>query len=434
MLSESTHASILTRRGLIGSLPIILAGQTKRPNILILYSDDQRADTIGAWGNRYIDTPNLDLLVKRGISFRNCYNQGGHQPAVCVASRAMLMSGKSLWRATAKDGLNGPLMPERFAEAGYRTFFTGKWHNGAETLNRSFQAGGLVHLGGMGPQIQPKLQNFGSAQNESRNGRATPLFADSLITYLKSSIKDQKPFFAYCAFTAPHDPRQAKPEDSKRYQSREVPLPRPWFSAPKADNGELLIRDEMVVPAPRTREQCQKELADYYGLISELDENIGRILKTLEDQSQLENTIVVFAADNGLAMGAHGLMGKQSMYEHSIKVPLIMAGPVLRVHTETKPAYLYEVYSRLCRAVGLSVPPAVEAPGAPMYFGYRDFQRAVRMGSRKMTWSGKTIEQYELAKDPYEEHNLWGTSNAWPEAPFVALKAQAAKRFGDSKV
>lgn len=433
MLSEATCPAKPTRRALLASLPLVLTGQTKRPNILILHSDDQRADTIGAWGNRYIDTPNLDRLVKCGVSFRNCYNQGGHQPAVCVASRAMLMSGKSLWRATAKDGLNGPLMPERFAEAGYRTFFTGKWHNGAETLNRSFQSGGLVHLGGMGPQIQPKLQNFRSSRTESRNGRATPLFADSLQDYLRSSVNDQKPFFAYCAFTAPHDPREARPEDSKRYRSRGIPLPRPWFPAPQTDNGELSIRDEMVVPPPRTREQYSKELADYYGLISELDENIGRILKTLEDQSRLENTIVVFAADNGLAMGAHGLMGKQSMYEHSIKVPLIMAGPGIRNQTDRKPAYLYELYSRLCKAVDLSVPSEVEAPGAPMYFAYRDFQRAIRIGSRKMTWSAKAIEQYDLELDPHEEHNLSGTSEAWPDAPFLTRRAQAAKHFGDPK-
>lgn len=421
----------MTRRAILGGLPAVLPGQQKRPNVLILHSDDQRADTIGAWGNRYIDTPNLDRLVKRGVSFRNCYNQGGHQPAVCVASRAMLMSGKSLWRATGSEGLNGLLLPERFAEAGYRSFFTGKWHNGAATLNRSFQTGGLVHLGGMGPQIHPKLQDFGTTQASERDGRATPLFAYSLQKYLKSTVKDQKPFFAYCAFTAPHDPREARPEDSKRYQSRELPLPRPWFPSPPADNGELLIRDEMVVPAPRTREQCHKELADYYGLITEMDENIGRILKTLEEQSQLENTIVVFAADNGLAMGAHGLMGKQSMYEHSIRVPLIMAGPGIQSGTESKPVYLYELYSRLCRETGLSVPPSVEGPGAPLYFGYRNFQRAVRIGSRKMSWSAKSIEQYDLAIDPYEEHNLFGTAKAWPEAPFLEAKLRAKQHFGD---
>ena len=431
MLSEALKLSTLSRRALMGALPAVITGQQKRPNVLILYSDDQRADTIGAWGKRFIDTPNLDQLVRRGVSFRNCYNQGGHQPAVCVASRAMLMSGKSLWRATAKDGLNGPLLPERFAEAGYRTFFTGKWHNGAETLNRAFQTGGLVHLGGMGPQIQPKLQNFGSSQASQRDGRATALFTSSLESYLKSTINTQKPFFAYCAFTAPHDPRESRPEDSKRYRSRELPLPRPWFPSPQTDNGELEIRDEMVIPAPRTREQCHKELADYYGLITELDENIGRILKCLEDQSQLENTIIVFAADNGLAMGAHGLMGKQSMYEHSLKVPLIMAGPGIRTRTETKPVYLFEVYSRLCQAAGLSVPGSVEGPGAQMYYGYRDIQRAVRIGNQKMAWSGKSIEQFNLSADPYEEHNLWGTARAWPEAQFLSAKAQAKIHFGD---
>lgn len=429
MLSEA----MCSRRSLLGSIPILLSAQPKRPNVLILYSDDQRADTIGAWGNRQIYTPNLDRLAKRGASFRNCYNQGGHQPAICVASRAMLLSGKSLWRATAPDGLAGPLLPERFAEAGYQTFFTGKWHNSVDTLNRSFQAGGLVHMGGMGPQIRPKLQSFGDSSATEREGRATPLFTNSLEAFLKSTVNHQKPFFAYCAFTAPHDPREARAEDSKRYLSRELTLPRPWFPSPQVDNGELTIRDEMVVPAPRTREQCRKELADYYGLITELDENIGRILKTLEDNQQLDNTVIVFAGDNGLAMGAHGLMGKQSMYEHSLRVPLIMAGPGIQARTDLKPMFLYEVYSRLCQSLHLSAPSGVEGTGAPLYFGYRHFQRAIRIGNRKMSWSAKAREQYDLAKDPHEEHNLWGTPRAWPEAEFLTAKDKAKLHFGDSQ-
>lgn len=420
---------------MLAGLPMVFAAQTKaqasRPNVLILYSDDQRADTIGAWGNQHIDTPNLDRLVRRGVSFRNCYNQGGHQGAVCIASRAMLLSGKSLWRATADNGLDSTLMPERFREAGYDTFFTGKWHNGQKTLERCFQSGGLTHLGGMGPQIRPSLSDFGEFQARPHDGRITPLLTDGLIQYLNKREKSQSPFFAYCAFTAPHDPREASAEDLKRYEGRELPLPRPWFPAPQRDNGELVIRDEMVVPAPRTQDQCRRELAAYFALITEMDRNIGRILKTLEDIGQLERTMIVFAGDNGLAMGAHGLMGKQSMYEHSLRVPLILAGPGLRARTESRPVYLYEVYSRLCSHLKVSAPAVVEAPGAPLYFGYRTFQRAVRVGSKKMAWSGKTIEQYDLKSDPHEEHNLHGTPRAWKDAEFLKARAAARQHFGD---
>ena len=432
MLSEASSAAKLNRRALLGSLTSLGHAQPSRPNVLILFTDDQRADTIGAWGNRNIDTPNLNRLVKTGTSFRNCYNQGGHQPAVCVASRAMLLSGRSLWRATAPTGLAGPLLPERFAEAGYRTFFTGKWHNGAETLHRSFQSGGLTHLGGMGPQINPQLNEFGTTKTFTRDGRATGLFTDELTRFLNSDAKSQHPFFAFCAFTAPHDPREAAKEDLQRYQGRQLPLPRPWAARPGVDNGELLIRDEMVVPAPRTREQCQQELAAYYALITELDRNIGKILKVLEATQQLNNTIIVFASDNGLAMGAHGLMGKQSMYEHSLRVPLVMSGPGIKARTEVQPVYLYEVYHRLCSHLKLSIPPGIEGgQSSPLYFAYRDFQRAIRIGSRKMSWSGNSIEQYDLAKDPHEEHNLFGTPSAWPEAQFRSAQDHAKIYFGD---
>jgi arylsulfatase A-like enzyme len=425
MLSEAV--STWSRRRLLASF----APLTRKPNVLILHSDDQRADTIAALGNRYIDTPNLDRLVQTGTAFRQCYNQGGHQPAVCVASRAMLLSGKSLWRATAADGLSGPLLPERFAEAGYETFFTGKWHVGAESLERSFQMGGAVHLGGMAPQIQPAFSLFRKRQANPIPNRATPHFTDSLLGYLKNRSKNQKPFFAYCAYTAPHDPRESAPEYLARYSNREIPLPRPWATSPLFDQGETKIRDEMVVPAPRSRAQCQKELKDYYALITEMDDHIGRILATLESQNELENTIIVFCSDNGLAMGAHGLMGKQSMYEHSLRVPLLVAGPGIRREQRREPVYLFELYGRLCGWAGLSLPTGVEKPGAPLYFGYRDFQRAVRIGQRKMAWSPKTREEYDLAADPHEEHNLWGTSRAWPEADFRSAAQTAKEWFGD---
>jgi arylsulfatase A-like enzyme len=431
MLSEPT----ITRRSLPLLLTSTLQAAKKQPNVLILFADDMRADTLAAWGNRHILTPNLDKLVQRGLSFRRAYVQGSNQGAVCVASRAMLHTGKSLWRAMGPNGFASTTLAERFAEAGYRTFLTGKWHNGLPNLKRGWQQGGPMLMGGMGPQIDPALSEFGETKPTSTPGRATPLFTNSLITFLKKKAKT--PFLAYVAFTAPHDPREAAAEDKKLYASRELPLPRPWAPAPQVDNGETIIRDEMVVPAPRNEAKCQDELKNYYALITELDRSIGRILKTLEDTQQLDNTLIVFAADNGLAMGAHGLMGKQSMHEHSLRVPLILSGPgIARGKSETKPTYLWELYGKLCNASQLSTPSSIDKPNtvAP-YFGYRDFQRAVCIGDRKMIWYRNTKEtvrlQYDLAADPYEERNLFATSRAWPEGDFLAAARQAQDLYGD---
>jgi hypothetical protein len=159
-----------------------------------------------------------------------------------------------------------------------------------------------------------------------------------------------------------------------------------------------------------------------------MDEAIGNILKNLEDTGQLSNTVIAFMGDNGLAMGAHGLMGKQSMYEHSIRVPLILVGPGFdRAKLDRSPAYSYELYGRLCRATGVSAPSHVENPGGPLYFGYRGFQRAVRIGTRKMAWSANVVESYDLAQDPFEERDL-GVSQ---QAEFLAARRRAAAFYGD---
>src|SRR5687767_12431362 len=118
----------------------------KRPNVLFLFSDDQRADTIAALGNPHIQTPNLDRLVKRGASFTRAYCMGSMQGAVCVPSRAMLLSGRTLFRVPGN--LKGvTTWPEMFARAGYRTFMTGKWHNQQGSALRTFMFGKSVFLG-----------------------------------------------------------------------------------------------------------------------------------------------------------------------------------------------------------------------------------------------------------------------------------------------
>jgi len=187
----------------------ILCAADKRPNILFLFADDQRADTIAAWGNANIKTPNLDKLVHQGFSFRGNYIFGGNNGAVCMPSRAMLMSGKTWLHIDVKQLTGVKLMPELLHEHGYVTFGTGKWHNGEESWLRAFQQGKTVMFGGMSDHLKVPVRDLGS------DGKVTPvrtgekfsseLFADSIIEFLKKQ-DGKKPFFAYAAFTAPHDP------------------------------------------------------------------------------------------------------------------------------------------------------------------------------------------------------------------------------------
>ena len=200
-----------------------------KPNILFLFADDMRADTIGAHGNPHIKTPNIDSLVQSGFSFRRNYTFGSNSGAVCVPSRAMLMSGKT-WFAINTATLAGEkLMPELFGENGYATFGTGKWHNGQPSWLRAFQHGEAVMSGGMSDHTKVPIRDLGpdGKLTEPRPGEkfSSELFADAAIRFLEKH-DGKKPFFLYTAFTAPHDPRQPPPGYAADYANR-PPLPPP---------------------------------------------------------------------------------------------------------------------------------------------------------------------------------------------------------------
>ncbi|MEI6358233.1 MAG: sulfatase-like hydrolase/transferase, partial [Verrucomicrobiota bacterium] len=179
------------------------------PDILFLFADDQRADTIGAWGNVHIRTPNLDRLVAEGFSFRGNYCFGGNNGAVCIPSRAMLMSGRS-WFHVDPAISDVPTFPEVLRSRGYTTFGAGKWHNGQKSFVRSFSEGRSVHLGGMADHTKVPVQDlrpdgtFTPARAAARF--SSEEFADAAIEFLRRP-PDGRPSLAYIAFTAPHDPR-----------------------------------------------------------------------------------------------------------------------------------------------------------------------------------------------------------------------------------
>ena len=301
----------------------------RRPNVLFLFSDDQRADTIGALGNSIVSTPNLDRLVAAGTTLTRAYCMGAQQGAVCVPSRAMLMTGRTLFRI--KENLAGQTTwPEKFAGTGYRTFITGKWHNQPASLVRAFQSGQSIFLGGMGNPYSLEIQDLDGA-GKLVNKRKTPghsvqVFADSAIRFLEGQKSDQ-PFLCYVAFNAPHDPRIAPPAFHEKSNARKPPLPANFLSQHPFNNGEMIVRDEQLAPWPRSPEVVRQHLADYYASIAFLDQQIGRILDALKSSGHLDSTIIVFSSDHGLALGSHGLFGKQNLYDHSMHAPLIFAGP-----------------------------------------------------------------------------------------------------------
>ncbi|MBN1996852.1 sulfatase-like hydrolase/transferase [candidate division KSB1 bacterium] len=433
----------------LGLSPLFMCTKNKKPNVLFLFADDQRYDTVHALGNRDIITPTLDKLVNSGVSFSNAYIMGGNNGAVCMPSRAMLLTGRTLARLV-EDGRVIPedhvMMPEVFRQNGYTTFGTGKWHNGKRAYARCFDAGGEILFGGMSDHwnvpcyhfdpegqyetVTPVIEHpwssneitFKNYDHITDGKHSSELFAEAAVNFIKSCSK--KPFFMYVPFTAPHDPRSMPKEYLDMYDPGTIPLPANFKPRHPFDNGELEIRDEMLAPFPRTPGEIKKHIAAYYAMVTHLDAQIGRILQALHDSGEYENTLIIYSGDNGLAVGQHGLMGKQNVYEHSVHVPLIFSGPGLPVAERRKnPVYLLDIFPTLCELLGFEIPASVDGTGfagaffqtdytgrEAVVFGYKNFQKGIRTGRWKYivyNVDGKRRRQlFDLQSDPMETENL----------------------------
>lgn len=437
------------RRHLLPTLaaaPFAARGQgRKRPNFVVLFTDDQRFSTVGALGNPHIRTPSMDRLARNGTAFTHACIMGGTQGAVCVPSRAMLMTGQSLFRAArntaATPGDKSPpgefdLFPELLGRNGYRTFATGKWHNGPKLFHRAFQGGDNIFFGGMSDQLNVAVQPFDPAGAYPKaNARTGPkfsseLFADSAIGFIDSQRDSSEPFLCYCAFTSPHDPRMAPKPFTDLYSPDRIPVPPNFLPEHPFDNGELKVRDELLAPFPRTPRIVQEHTAAYYAMVSEVDAQIGRIIDAVQRSPRAADTYIIFAGDNGLAVGQHGLFGKQNVYDHSVRVPLIIQGPGVRRNARSDAfVYLFDVFPTLCAAAGIGTPATVEGqsllallegkgkpphPREAMFFAYRNFQRALRTRDWKLIRymvNGSTRHQlFDMRHDPWETRDLSGVS------------------------
>ena len=438
----------------LGLADVLSAESSARlqPNILFFFSDDQRSDTIHALGNPHIHTPNLDRLAASGVAMTRAYVMGAMQGAVCMPSRAMLMSGQSLFRV--RENLVGTVTwPEQFARAGYRTFMTGKWHNGPKSAGTTFQEGRNVFFGGMSDAHGMPVQDFSEGQTPGPKRTSaehhTELFAGTAIEFLENHPKGQ-PFLCYVSFKSPHDPRTATASWDEYYQKHPPPLPANVAPMHLFDNGDMVLRDEKLLPWPRTKEALAKEFADYYACISHVDEQVGRVLEVLRRRGLETNTLIVYAGDNGLAIGSHGLLGKQNLYEHSVGVPLLFAGPgVPRNRRSEAFCYLFDIFPTLAELAG--IPPLGSSEGhslvpifraddsAPvrtaLFTAYRQCQRAVRDDRWKLIrypLIDKT-QLFDLRNDPFEQKDLAGeAASSQKVKEMLGLLRQQQLFYGDT--
>ena len=430
-----------------------------KPNVLFLFTDDQRFDTIHALGNDQIITPNLDELVEKGCVFENGYIMGGTCAAVCMPSRAMIHTAKTLFHLQDRGSEipeDHTLLGEVLRQNGYDTFGTGKWHNGKSAYSRSFTDGGEIYFGGMADHwnvpaydFDPKGEYSGRlpycvdawSSNEVKytggdhikaGVHSSELLRDAAIDYLDRK-PDEKPFFMYISFLAPHDPRTMPKEYLDMYDPDKIELPPNYMPEHPFDNGEMTIRDEKLEAWPRTEKAIRRHTAEYFAMITHADAQIGMIVDKLKEKGEYEKTIIVFAGDNGLAVGRHGLMGKQSVYDHSVHVPLIFAGPgIPEGEKRSAFAYLFDIFPTLCDLTGTEIPESVEGKSLvpalnnpeeqirdTLFFAYTSLHRGIRDKQYKLieynVGGGKRTQLFDLQKDPWEVNDLSENEDLEPE-------------------
>ncbi len=447
------------------ALPALLLAwhATAAPNVLFIVTDDQRPELPGA------ALPHLDRLAASGARLTRAY--AGYP--ICFASRAEMLTGRPAFTAlknypaSGVDPAHTPL-PAAFAAAGYETWHLGKWHvsgqprdHGYARVHRHFSSGGardapLPEKDARGlPLTGYRGWTFknadGSAARELGIG-LTPAtsrhIADGALEVLESLRDPAKPFFLHVNFTAPHDPR-LWPEgyDAARIGGR-VPLPPNFAPQHPFDHGNLNGRDETLIPRPLDPAQVRAELAVYHALVRDLDDQLGRLLAALDRLGLRQDTIVIFTSDQGLAMGAHGLMGKQNQYEHSIRSPLVLAGPGVPGAFESAAlCHLRDLYPTLCELCAIPVPDSVQARSLlPLLRGevaeLHPFVIGAFTGAQRMICDArwKWIEYpqagrrqlFDLQNDPHELRDLSAEPAQQTRVQTLAARLRVALRgMGD---
>jgi arylsulfatase A-like enzyme len=446
-ISKSTCFSALT---VICSLLLFSACKEKqsKPNILFIFADDQAYNTIHAHGNKEIITPNLDKLAGEGVTFTHAYNMGAWHGAVCVASRTMLNTGRFVWRAHKNEKSLKQLAQKRqlwsqmMEDAGYETYFSGKWHVKVSPdsifnhvthirpgMPNQTEAGYNRPIEGQEDIWSPYDPSFDGFWKGGKHW--SEVLADDAEAFLDNASKSDKPFFMYLAFNAPHDPRQSPKEFVDKYPLENIAIPKSYVTE-NPYNGKIgygrSLRDERLAPFPRTEYAVKVNRQEYYAIITHMDEQIKRIIDALEKTGKKDNTYIFFTADHGLACGSHGLLGKQSMYDHSIRPPMIVIGPDIPKNQQSNAdVYLQDVMASALDLAGVEKPDFVEfnslvglAKGntkngnyEAIYGCYTDAQRMIRKDGYKLIVypKAKATLLFNMNTDPLELNNLSGEAS-----------------------
>ena len=436
------------------------AGQTARPNFLFIVTDDQRWDELGCvqkeLGDKgrfpWFKTPNMDRLAAEGIRFRNMFVVN----SLCSPSRATFLTGQYNHINTVIDNHTPMPLDTRtsallLGQAGYSTAFIGKFHHGTQKERPGFQyIASYIDQG----RYQDCPFNVNGTMTPSK-GWIDDIATDYATQYFKDHVNGpdkDKPFFMFLGFKSPHDPRTPPERDKNMFDqdggwARVVPnldvYPpfRPAPAKPKHTEG------------PRVK--MDKSVFNKFKCIYAADEEIGRVLATLDELKLSDNTMIVFVGDNGYYEGEHTLGDKRTAYEESLRIPLIVRWPKLKAKGETRDQMVLNVdlAPTMMDLAGLQIPetmqglswrPLLEGSQAKDWrsaffyeyfyenpYSFAPYTLAVRTEKAKLIkYPGHDdwTELFDLWADPFEIHNLFD------DPAHAQLREQMLAEFDKQKV
>ncbi len=355
-------------------LPALQAAE--KPNFLFIIVDDQSPFDLKAYEpESALDTPNIDRIARGGLVIDGAYQQGSWSGAVCTCSRTMIMTGRSVWHipggkkenpsreniALVPENLEDSSIPAVFNAAGYETVRTCKQGNSYEPANQKFQI------------RNDATKRGGTAESGSE------WHGDQVMKYLADRTKHEskKPFLIHYGFSHPHDVRDGTPELLAKYGAtnhtdrkslpaahpRQPALPANWLPAHPFPTGHPGLRDEVHVSGVwenRDERTIRNEIGRQFACSENIDIQIGRVLDKLEAMGELQNTYVIYTSDHGMAIGRHGLQGKQNLYQHTFRVPYIVMGPGVKKGRAEGNIYLLDTLATLCDLAAIPAPATNE--------------------------------------------------------------------------
>jgi len=354
---------------------LVTTHAAKRPNILFILADDQSQEDLKIYNPlSELSTPTLDKLAQEGMVFDGAYHMGSWSGAVCAPSRTMIMTGRSVWHIPGSGNPNNDnanmvpvdiadnTMAAIFNRAGYATMRTCKMYNSYTAANNQFTV------------------NVESISRDGNDSTGSAWHTEQVLNYLddREASEDDAPFLIYFGFSHPHDPRNGKEGLLEKYgavnHTDENSLPElndeqptlaysylpehPFF------HGHYNLRDEERVEGVwknRDEATIRNEMGREFACSENIDDQVSRVLDRLEEMGELENTYVFYTSDHGIAIGKHGLQGKQNLYDHTWKVPFIVKGPGVQTGRAEGNIYLYDVLGTMCDLAGITMPESVES-------------------------------------------------------------------------